>query len=360
MKLALPNALQPALSPLIKIQKRWLVFWHALNVAQRCYFSATTLCLIAIFNELPEDNSLYMAASILALIAMTKEFWPRFIHLWESLPGKAVILLFYAFIANYALAQAAGMVNDITGVNADHLPYSHNFSMLLSVPTWFVTTSILLLILLQLIQPIYLFVLMLLRPFGLHKWWHSPDYQYPVTTGLVRFFFGLFLLYQMAVFISSTGMSRGVNSFLRHIVEGFTGQSIQVNIAMQEGSENGAERTTIDAVAGSAVDDVAQAELAEKQAELQELQIQLSAFEKNADKYERHLQNVLTYFIYEYESDSRSRCEITPGTRIIELNDYELLEITKIEGEPTRYEFVVKPCISAAIGHQFRATPDSR
>ncbi|KAF7788556.1 hypothetical protein PRUB_a1547 [Pseudoalteromonas rubra] len=355
MKLTLPSAIQPVVGPFSALQKKWLVFWHTLNVAQRCYFSATVLCLLAIFNELPEDSSLYLGASVLALIAMTREFWPRFIHLWESLPGKAVILLFYAFIANYALAQAAGMVNDITGVNADHLPYSHNFSMLLSVPTWFVTTSILLLILLQLIQPVYLFVLMLLRPFGLHKWWHSPDYQYPVTTGLVRFFFGLFLLYQMAVFISSTGMSRGVNSFLRHIVEGFTGQSIQVNIAMQDDADNALKHTTIDAIAGSAVNDTEQAKLAEQQAELNELKVQLSAFEKNADKYERHLQNALTYFIYEYESDSRSRCDITPGTRIIELNDYELLEITKIEGDPARYEFVVKPCISAAIGHQFRS-----
>ncbi|MCF2907807.1 hypothetical protein L1285_05650 [Pseudoalteromonas sp. DL2-H2.2] len=354
MKLTIPGAMQSALAPLVAVQKKWLAFWQVLNVAQRCYCSATILCLLGIFNEMPEDSPLYLGASLLALIAMTREFWPRFIHLWESLPGKAVILLFYAFIANYALAQAAGMVNDITGVNADHLPYSHNFSMLLSVPTWFVTTSILLLIVLQLIQPAYLFVLMLLRPFGLHKWWHSPDYQYPVTTGLVRFFFGLFLLYQMAVFISSTGMSRGVNSFLQHIFEGFTGQSIKVNVTVPEESQNVIARANVDAIAGSGLDDVTQAKLAEKQAELDEIKVQLSTFEKNADNYERHLQNVLTYFIYEYESDSRSRCEITPGTRIIELNDYELLEITKIDDEPTRYEFVVKPCISAAIGHQFR------
>jgi hypothetical protein len=41
---------------------------------------------------------------------------------------------------------------------------------------------------------------------------------------------------------------------------------------------------------------------------------------------------------------------------MIELNDYEILEITQLETEVRSYKYEVKPCISVAIGHQFKTS----
>ncbi len=104
-----------------------------------------------------------------ALVGIVSETWPKFMVLWNSLPGKAVILFVYAIIANFALASASGMVNSITGVSASALPYSHNFALILMVPSWFFVTTLMALVGGMLVIFVYLFFLLLLKPFGVHK-----------------------------------------------------------------------------------------------------------------------------------------------------------------------------------------------
>lgn len=115
-------------------------FWQSLNVAQRCYLFA----LLALMVFQPE----IWIAAIITAIALIIEFWPKFAMAWHTLAGKAIFLLFYAVIANFALAASGSVVNEITGVSASHLSYTHNFAILLYLPIWFVCISILALLLL--------------------------------------------------------------------------------------------------------------------------------------------------------------------------------------------------------------------
>ena len=54
-------------------------------------------------------------------------------------------------------------------------------------------------------------------------------------------------------------------------------------------------------------------------------------------------------FIYMYESDSYSRCEHPNDTRVVELNDYEILTIKKNTEIDIGYEFAVIACRSPGI-----------
>jgi hypothetical protein len=174
-----------------------------------------------------------------------------------------------------------------------------------------------------------------LRPFGLHTFWHTPGYRFPILTGIARFGAAFFLLTQLAMLSSYTGAMGGINSALNGV---FKGMDIQLSI--------NDKRSTPDQIA----------QQIEEDPELQELKRLSELSEQRSQSYDKRIKNILAYFIYENEADSRSRCEHTQGSRVIELNDYEILEIIKLETtqDETSYSYQVKPCISAAIGHQFK------
>ena len=333
------SGLQTLSAKFNSVRARLVTFWQSLNVAQRCYLMAIVVSFIY-FQGDGQDTTLMLSIAILTLVAMVSEFWPRFIHIWDSLPGKALILLFYAFVANYALVQASGMVNDITGVSADHLPYTHNFSALLSIPIWFFVTSLVVLLVIQISIPVYLFILLILRPFGLHTMWHPPGYRFPITTGIVRFGAGFFLLIQLGLLATYTGTLNGVSTTLSNIVEG-----LEINLTINDKRSPEQQKTQ---------------ELAqdpELNSELAGLTQLAEQSEQRSQAYEDKIKQIIAHFIYENEADSRSRCEHTPQSRVIELNDYEILEISKSPNarDDALYTYTVKPCISAAIGHQFKS-----
>ena len=67
----------------------------------------------------------------------------------------------------------------------------------------------------------------------------------------------------------------------------------------------------------------------------------------------RRMQRVaLAHFIFEYEADARSRCAHTESSRVIELNDYEILQVTQNKDETSEigFDYQVLACKSAAIG----------
>ncbi|CAH9065174.1 hypothetical protein PSECIP111951_03301 [Pseudoalteromonas holothuriae] len=314
-----------------------IVFWSSLNLAQRCYFLAILCSILYLKSDTP-STTLITAITTLVLVAMISEFWPKFTQIWDSLPGKAVILLFYGFVANYSLVQASGAVNNIAGVSAEHLPYTHNFAVLLSVPVWFFITSLVVLLIIQFTIPIYIFILLLLRPFGLHTIWHAPNYRFAIITGLIRFGAGLFLLVQLALLSTYTGALKEVSKTVTNITNG-----LETDLIVNIQDPKAQEKTS------------ALKENPELARTLSELDAKNDALSQRATAYEQKITNILSHFIFDHEADLYSRCDHTKGSRIIELNDYEILEIIRHNAtENTHYTYQVKPCISAAIGHQFK------
>ena len=306
----------------------FLRFWVSITFAQRCYFLATSMLLIQLLLNI--ESGLFEAIMFgFALVGIVSETWPKFMVLWNSLPGKAVILFVYAIIANFALASASGMVNSITGVSASALPYSHNFALILMVPSWFFVTTLMALVGGMLVIFVYLFFLLLLKPFGVQRLWHQPGYRFVLSTAVARFVWTLGVALQLGILAGQVGL-----------LSEFSSDSANPLITIEE-TENKRENS--------------ESQLTEEQAEdVSELERDLTtlltnAKQKSAD-YKKAQRQALANFIYEFEADSRSRCAHPEGTRVIELNDYEILQIEKTADAAEGFVYTVEPCHSAAIG----------
>ncbi len=306
----------------------FLRFWVSITFAQRCYFLATSMLLIQLLLNI--ESGLFEAIMFgFALVGIVSETWPKFMVLWNSLPGKAVILFVYAFIANFALASASGMVNSITGVSASALPYSHNFALILMVPSWFFVTTLMALVGGMLVIFVYLFFLLLLKPFGVQRLWHQPGYRFVLSTAVARFVWTLGVALQLGILAGQVGL-----------LSEFSSDSANPLITIEE-TENKRENS--------------ESQLTEEQAEdVSELERDLTTLLTNAKQksvdYKKAQRQALANFIYEFEADSRSRCAHPEGTRVIELNDYEILQIEKTAETAEGFVYTVEPCRSAAIG----------
>ena len=306
----------------------FLRFWVSITFAQRCYFLATSMLLIQLLLNI--ESGLFEAIMFgFALVGIVSETWPKFMVLWNSLPGKAVILFVYAIIANFALASASGMVNSITGVSASALPYSHNFALILMVPSWFFVTTLMALVGGMLVIFVYLFFLLLLKPFGVQRLWHQPGYRFVLSTAVARFVWTLGVALQLGILAGQVGL-----------LSEFSSDSANPLITIEE-TENKRENS--------------ESQLTEEQAEdVSELERDLTKLLTNAKQksvdYKKAQRQALANFIYEFEADSRSRCAHPEGTRVIELNDYEILQIEKTADAAEGFVYTVEPCHSAAIG----------
>jgi len=312
----------------LKRRVGFLRFWVSITFAQRCYFLATSMLLIQLLLDI--ESGLFEAIMFgFALVGIVSETWPKFMVLWNSLPGKAVILFVYAIIANFALASASGMVNSITGVSASALPYSHNFALILMVPSWFFVTTLMALVGGMLVIFVYLFFLLLLKPFGVQRLWHQPGYRFVLSTAVARFVWTLGVALQLGILAGQVGL-----------LSEFSSDSANPLITIEE-TENERENS--------------ESQLTEEQAEdISELERDLTTLLTNAKQksvdYKKAQRQALANFIYEFEADLRSRCAHPEGTRVIELNDYEILQIEKTDGVEEGFIYTVEPCRSAAIG----------
>ena len=345
-------------------------FWKSLHLAQRCYVAATLVFLSALLFNL-EGIFFKVVIGVLVTIAILYEFWPRFMLVWNSLPGKAFILFVYAVIANFALASASGLVNSVSGVSAASLPYSHNFAIILMLPSWFFITTLLALVLVQLLMPLYLFVLLLLKPFGVHGLWHAPEYRFVFTTALVRYGWMLVVL----VKVIEVSVESGVVSFFSDTPSEVVSKSAQVGDkkVITGQIDNGTKIVGLSEIAKDIKAQI-KAELEDERKSAVDLESNLAALpepgsENTSDatieeervaslalaaqgaKFRLMQKQLLAQFIFQYEADEFSRCAKPEGSRVVELNDYEILTIRPLENDEVGYTYTVIPCQSAAIGN---------
>ena len=297
--------------------------WFALNTAQRFYLLAILM--------FPSDN--LVLVSIPAALALCIEFWPRFVKCWDSILGKALILLVYAIIANFALVSASGIVNEITQVSATHFTYSHNFAILLFLPSWIIGISFIFLLLFQIVMPFYLLALLALKPFGLKGVRLISRCEYPFITALIRFIVAMVLLVQV-VALSEMGLNKQAHSFIKGVEEGFnSAHDSQSPTSDQTHSQTDEDKTLsigiMDENSDSPLDSSINIDLTQN--------------------YPSIAKKFITKFIYELEADEFSRCQLSKNVKVVELNDYEIVEISKSDTAPYGYQFAVKKCISPAF-----------
>ena len=277
-----------------------------LTFAQYLYLFAF---LIAIFS----DSFSWVAA--ITVLALAIELLPLFERIWHSLLGKAVLLLFYAVVANFALSWAGGVVNDVIGVSAAHFAYTHNLAILLYIPVWFVFITALLILAAQMLVPFYFLLFIMLKPLGvaLPKLTENPHFR--KTTWVMRLMLATGLLVHLVLYI----------------LPELEGQVLKKNLTSDVSVGIEQPLITVTADAGSAESDFQDEYL------------------QTRHKYQSSVRKMIALFAFEFEADSKSRCQKDISSRVVELNDYEIVEIFHDDTEKNGFRFEVKKCISPAF-----------
>ena len=198
------------------------------------------------------------------------------------------------------------------------------------VPSWFFVTTLMALVGGMLVIFVYVFFLLLLKPFGVQRLWHQPGYRYVLSTAVARFVWTLGVALQLGVLAGQVGL-----------LSEFSNESANALITIENEIEAQPEDNEEKPIEGQTE------EVSELEADLTAL---LTDAKQKSIHYKKTQRQALASFIYEFEADSRSRCAHPEGTRVIELNDYEILQIVPTQEDEIGYAYTVVPCRSAAIG----------
>lgn len=276
------------------------------TLAQYLYFFAFLLAISS-------DSFTWVAA--ITVLALTIELLPLFERIWHSLLGKAVLLLFYAVVANFALSWAGGVVNEVIGVSAEHFAYTHNLAILLYIPVWFVFITALLILAAQMLVPFYFLLFISLKLLGVALPKLTQNTHFRKTTWILRLMLATGLLVHLVLYI------------VPEIENGALKKNLSADVSV------GIEQPLI-----TVSTDVASAE--------QDLQDEYS---QTRHKYQSSVRKMIALFAFEFEADSKSRCQKQASSKVVELNDYEIVEIFRDDNQKNGFRFEVKKCISPAF-----------
>lgn len=112
----------------------------SLTLPQKIYTLAFVLLIIVIFTD---DVIALSTVGFVAIVGMAIEHWPKFVATWDNLLGRFLMIIFYAIVANFAVAFAAQKLNSIIGIDPSPLFYSIGFAALLMAPIWMLALSVL-------------------------------------------------------------------------------------------------------------------------------------------------------------------------------------------------------------------------
>ncbi|HEA15277.1 MAG TPA: hypothetical protein ENH88_02240 [Pseudoalteromonas prydzensis] len=322
----------------LRFYEQGKAIWFNLNTAQKLYLLAL-LCLI-IF------QSGWLCAAI-TIVALTIEFWPKFNKLWHSLAGKALILIFYASIANFVLADASGIVNNVTHVSATHFNYTHNFATLLYLPPWALGISLSTLLLLQLILPFYIFALLIIKPFGSQRVKFISQSYSPLLTASIRFFLSTIVIINLMSFVDD----KDTDAVIDDIVSNFVSSKALSSQSLTEQQEVEVVEELSQKIHGQLPsEDITETPPAPPITNMEEDETTQSVrLFFNTKGYFERSKRLIAMFAYTYEADQYSRCKKSDDSKAIEINDYEIVEIAPDNSKPYGYSFTVKACQSPGI-----------
>jgi hypothetical protein len=181
----------------------------------------------------------------------------------------------------------------------------------------------------QLIIPLYFIISLLLKPLGVATIRFTEHSKFRKTTALLRVILASIVLYHL-------------------------GLLVDVDEAVLVSEETLVSMVNVD----EKPEDVTKEELEEEIVLVPEERLRINALtqdpqEKNYDELRQHYQQrvreMIAIFAFNLEADSRSRCQKDKDSSVVELNDYEILEITKDQEAKFGYHFEVKKCVSAAF-----------
>jgi len=337
--------------------------WQKLQPAQRGYALATVCVLLWLLSFCSQQWLLYgMALALLS--AVTQDMWQGFLRIWNSLAGKAVIVVFYAILGNFCFSMAESQVNNLIGIRTDVVPYTVNLAVLLLAPIWTFTLSLVVLTLYTVLHTGKIMLLLLLRPLGVRSHHILGDEAYPVKTLLARIIY-------LPVFMSCLAVLPGVylagdSSQLANL---FSGEPKVISVKNNDDAISAAdarsaanasakpEHTMVrDDLAGSGTTATSNDVTASHNAKSSN---QLNIDLNSALPTIPWLNRTLAGFLYQMESMGRSSCVMSGKEHLVHINDYEVLVITPDKKAETGYQYQVRLCGSVGYRQPASLPPEA-
>lgn len=336
--------------------------WQKLQPAQRGYALATICVLLWLLSFCSQQWLLYgMALSL--LYAVTLDMWQGFLRIWNSLAGKAVIIVFYAILGNFCFAMAESQVNNLIGIRTDVVPYTVNLAVLLLAPIWSFSLSLAVLALYTALHTCKIILLLLLRPLGVRSHHILGDEAYPVKTLLARIVY--LPVFMSCLAVLPTAYLAGDSTELEQMFSGDpkvisvnTEDGVDKTVAAAEQTANNAERSGEQAATGAATDSIHNAD------QLTGPAVTAGNNRKNSSLLEIDgnislstipwLNRTLAGFLYQIESMGRSSCVMSGQEHLVHINDYEVLVITPDKKAETGYQYQIRLC--GSVGYRLPAS----
>jgi len=346
----------------------WLItktqpIWQKLQPAQRGYALATICVLLWLLSFCSQQWLLYgMALSL--LYAVTLDMWQGFLRIWNSLAGKAVIIVFYAILGNFCFAMAESQVNNLIGIRTDVVTYTVNLAVLLLAPIWSFILSLVVLTLYTILHTGKIMLLLLLRPIGIRSHHILGDEAYPVKTLLARIIY-------LPVFMSCLAVLPGVYlaGDSTQLEQMFSGEQKIISVKSDDATEPAA--ATPEMAANKAAQAIAATDSQQNTDQNTDKAVAAGDHQQNnnSKQLEVNLNNALpsipwvnralAVFLYEMESLGRSSCVMAGQEHLVHINDYEVLVITPDKKAETGYQYQVRLCGSVGYRQPASLPPQS-
>ena len=304
--------------------------WQKLQPAQQGYACAT-LCVLLWLISFGTQVWLLYGMALALLVAVTLDMWHGFLRIWNSLAGKAVIIVFYAILGNFCFALAESQVNSLIGIRPDVVPYTVNLALFLLAPIWSFGLSLAALTLYTTLHAGKIALLLILRPLGVRSHHILGDEAYPVKTLIARIIY-------LPVFMSCLAVLPGVyvSGDSRPFETMFNGEPTTLTIS----STDETSPASNDSSTGTTPSHAAK-----------ELQFNPS----NGMPSVPWLNRTLARFLYRFESLGRSSCKMSGKEHVVHINDYEVLVITPDNKAETGYQYQVRLC--GSVGYSQPSSP---
>lgn len=310
-------------------RQKVIEYTKPLAMWQKLYFSAFLIVLFeVVFGAEPVDLSF---AGLIALAALSIELWPKFVHLWESILGRVLVLATYIIITNFAIAAASHQLNQIVGIDPSSLFYATGFVSVLMAPIWIVTITLIGMFLYVIVK--YLWFLFTLIPWliGLYEKTPNKVEKLPKTTRVAKILLLPVMFMALVSVLELYGDSD--EDFISDAVDSFqTGRGAGEDLA--EGNTKKAASEL------AKTDTEAQADSTEKTIE----EVSINGVSVNHWGKDNSMNRMIATFVYYVEGFKYSQCEKTDEQeRIVTLGEYDILGITPDDSD-VGYQFTVRPC----------------
>lgn len=213
--------------------------------------------------------------------------------------------------------------------------------------------SCIVLLLLQLVFPLMFGISFILRPFGVKNFRLINHQHFHRTTFWVRVILAAVVLYHLAMLMDLYGQVEKAldDPQVVQLVEAETEEEILADDgstlavkAQDKGKDESIDKKAEEPPVVKTADELV------REQELEAIdEIAKQPYNHLRSQYFTSVRKAIALFAFQLEANTKSRCKKLPLSHVVELNDYEILEITPDINAEYGYHFEVKKCISPAF-----------